>query len=146
MVGTDFFMGTDTTGTSEMVDGTERVDGMTAIEDLMRAALTADEDRKAVALRALRGEVTVAPEPVETVRATEPFLTQRECARLLGFSACSLWRWQVPEYELGGRPRYRLSEVELYLGSEAFRQRVAELRVLDRERKRKRGKTGRLKR
>ncbi len=106
--------------------------------DLLTALVGATPDCKEAALRVLRGEAeAVEPEPMPAPAKpeTEPYLTQQECARRLGLSACSLWRWQVPGHELGGRPRFRISEIEAYLGSEAFRQRVAELRILDRERR-----------
>lgn len=103
---------------------------MNTTELLIQEALSASEDRKAAALRLLRGEVA---EPAR--RATEPFLTLVECARRLNVSACSLWRWGVPGHELGGRRKFRMSEVEAYLGSEAFKQRAAVVRDEDRERR-----------
>lgn len=98
--------------------------------ELLAALLAAPAERKEAALRLLRGEPTVA-----LPRPTEPFLTLKECARRLGFSACALWRWRVPGHTLGGRPRFRVSEVEAYLGSEEFKRRVAELKEEDRERR-----------
>ena len=86
-----------------------------------------DDKRKEAALRVLRGEAT-ATDPAESGAAIEPFLTLREIGRRLGVSPCSLWRWQVPGHELGGRRRFRLSEVAAYLESDTFKQRVAELR------------------
>lgn len=104
---------------------------MTLTEELMQAALTAPDDLKVRALRVLRGLQQAAP--VE--RDTEKYLTLKECARRLGVSACSLWRWQVPGHELGGRPKFRLSEIEAYLQTDAFRRRAAELREQDRARR-----------
>ena len=96
----------------------------------MQAALVAPEERKAEALRVLRGDV---PSPVESVPGPEPFLTLREVGRRLGVSPCSLWRWGVPGHELGGRRRFRLSEVVEYLESDAFKQRAEDLKRERRE-------------
>lgn len=99
--------------------------------DLLAAFVAATPERKEAALRVLRGEASTA----DAKHEPERFLTQKECAKRLGLSACSLWRWQVPCHELGGRPRYRLSEIEAYLTSEEFRRRAAELREQDRARR-----------
>lgn len=95
--------------------------------ELLTAILTAPSERKQAALRLLKGE---APAPLPTARIIEPFVTLKECGRRLGVSACSLWRWQAPGHELGGRRRFRVSEVETYLGSEAFRARIADLQAI----------------
>ncbi|MDD5706543.1 MAG: helix-turn-helix domain-containing protein [Kiritimatiellae bacterium] len=92
--------------------------------DLLTALVTATPERKAAALRALRGEVEFAAKVPET----EAYLTLREVGRRLGISACSLWRYGVPGHELGGRRRFRMSEVEAYLASDGFKQRAADLR------------------
>jgi len=99
---------------------------MTAIEELMQAALVAPEARRTEALRVLRGE---AAQEVEAVPGPEPYLTLREVARRLGVSACSLWRWGVPGHELGGRRRFRLSEVAEYLEGDEFRAKAEKLRA-----------------
>lgn len=103
---------------------------MSSMEELMQAALVAPEDRRTEALRVLRGdaaqEAGVDPGP-------EPYLTLREIGRRLGVSPCSLWRWQVPGHELGGRRRFRLSEVVEYLESDAFKRRAEELKEERRE-------------
>ena len=104
---------------------------MTLTEEIMQAAFAAPDERKVEALRVLRGERPAAAEE----RDTEKFLTLKECARRLGLSACSLWRWQVPGHELGGRPKFRLSEIEAYLASDEFRRRAVELREQDRARR-----------
>ena len=104
---------------------------MTLTEELMQAALSAPDDLKARALRVLRGMAQAAP----VDKDTERFLTLKECARRLGVTSCSLWRWQVPGHELGGRPKFRLSENEASLTSEKFRRRAAELREQDRARR-----------
>ena len=112
---------------------------MTTMEELMQAALQAPDERKREALKVLRGEAP-AVDPETLRRCTgqaEPFLTLKECARRLNFSACCLWRWKVPGHELGGRPRFRMSEIEKYLASEEFKRRAAELREEDRSRRRK---------
>lgn len=103
---------------------------MDSTGELLTAFVAAAPERKAAALRVLRGEAaTPAPRP------TEPYLTLKESAKRLGVSACSLWRWGVPGHELGGRRKFRISEIEAYLESDAFKVRAAELRETDRERR-----------
>lgn len=99
---------------------------MSSMEELMQAALVAPEDRRTEALRVLRGD---AGQEAEVDPGPEPYLTLREIGRRLGVSPCSLWRWQVPGHELGGRRRFRLSEVQAYLESDEFRERADELRA-----------------
>ncbi len=107
---------------------------MSLVEALMQAALTAPDERKADALRVLRGEAAVeAGEQKPAVATTEPFVTLRECARRLGVSTCSLWRWQIPGHSLGGRRRFRISEVEAYLRSDELAKLAKELREERRE-------------
>ena len=98
--------------------------------EFLVALVGAPDERKRAALTVLRGD-SVAPPP----RETERFLTLKECARRLGVSACSLWRWQVPGHELGGRRKFRMSEIETYLGSEEFKRRAAELRDEEKEKR-----------
>jgi len=43
-------------------------------------------------------------------------------------STCSLWRWRVPGHALGGRRRFRVSEVTAYLDSTEFRAVAEELK------------------
>ncbi len=81
---------------------------MSVLENLLTAALAAPEEKREHALRVLRAEDAGGTFP-------EPFLTLRETARRIGVSACSLWRWKVPGHEIGGRRRFRLSEVVAYL-------------------------------
>lgn len=90
---------------------------------LLQAMMAAPEELKIAALKTLRGD-PVTKRPVEPER----YMTLRGVAKSLGISACSLWRWGVPGHELGGRRRFRISEVQAYLASEAFRKRAAELR------------------
>ncbi len=92
---------------------------MTALEDLVAAALSAPPERREEALRLLQCGL---PRP-------EPFLTMRELSRQIGFSVSSLNRWKVPGHDLGASPRYRLTEVEAYLRSPEFKRRQAALRA-----------------
>ena len=101
------------------------------MNEVLAALVTATPDRKAAALRVLRGEDLGSVRRVDT----EPYLTLREVGRQLAVSPCSLWRWGVPGHELGGRRRFRMREVEAYLGSDEFKRRAAELRESDRERR-----------
>jgi excisionase family DNA binding protein len=105
---------------------------MSALEDLVQAAMAAPAGRREEALKVLRGEqaAPVRPQP-------EPYLTLRETAKRLGISTGTLWRWRIPGHELGGRPRFRLSEIETYLQSEEFKRRVMALRAIRRNQSRK---------
>ena len=105
---------------------------MTTMEELMSAALHADDERKTAALRALRGKDTEAP---ASRPGPERFLSLTELGRQLGISPCTLWRWRVPGHELAGRRRFRVSEVEAYLKSDEFRRRVETLQEARKERK-----------
>ena len=96
--------------------------------ELLTLLATSSEDRKVAALRVLRGDARLA-DPSDASVSAEPYLTLREIGRRLGVSPCSLWRWQVPGHELGGRRRFRLSEVQAYLESNEFKQRADELRA-----------------
>ncbi|MCE9615071.1 MAG: helix-turn-helix domain-containing protein [Lentisphaerae bacterium] len=103
---------------------------MTLTEELMQLALVAPDARKAEALRLLRGDVTPSV-PVEP--APEKYLTLRELSRQTGLSTSSLWRWGVPGHELGGRRKFRVSEVEAYLRSDVFRRKAEDLKEQRRE-------------
>ncbi|HNU50181.1 MAG TPA: helix-turn-helix domain-containing protein [Verrucomicrobiota bacterium] len=92
---------------------------MTGLEDLVQAAMSAPPERREEALRLLQGRL---PKP-------EPFLTLAELSQRLGFSTTTLRRWRVPGHDLGAHPRYRLTEVEAYLASGAFRRRQAAVRA-----------------
>jgi len=101
---------------------------MTPLEQIMQAALVASADVREEALRVLRGQARAADStPVPS--APEPFLTLREVAKRLGFSPCTLWRWQVPGHDLGGRRRFKLPEVVEYLASDSFKRRTSALRA-----------------
>jgi predicted DNA-binding transcriptional regulator AlpA len=103
---------------------------MSALEDLVQAAMTAPANRRKEALKLLRGEAADPPRA-----QPEPYLPLRETAKRLGISTATLWRWRVPGHELGGRPRFRLSEAEAYLQSDAFKRRAAALRGIRKERR-----------
>ncbi len=100
------------------------------MEELLQAALAAPEARRAEALRVLRGE---AEQTAPVDRGPEPYLTLREVGKRLCISPCSLWRWGVPGHEMGGRRRFRMSEVTAYLESAEFRRRADELKAERRE-------------
>ena len=85
---------------------------MSVLENLISAALAAPKEKQEHALRVLRAEDIGGP-------CMEPFLTLRETARQLGVSACTLWRWKVPGHEIGGRRRFRMSEVVAYIEAKA---------------------------
>ena len=92
---------------------------------LLESDETISRDQRDRAVVVLSGDADPEPEPPKPV---EPYLTLREIGRRLGISPCSLWRWGVPGHDLGGRRRFRISEVQAYLESPAFRKRAAELK------------------
>ncbi len=100
--------------------------------ELLAAVLAATPDRKAMALRVLRGEEGGAAGERKNA-LPEKFVTQRELVKMLGVSAISLWRWRVPGHELGGRRRFRVSEVLAYLESPEFKTVAEELKGKRRE-------------
>jgi hypothetical protein len=77
---------------------------MSALEELMHAALTAPPQRREAALSVLRGQAR-GGDPTEWPTVAEPYLTLRETARRLGLSAATLGRWRIPGHGLGGRRR-----------------------------------------
>ena len=101
--------------------------------DLLAAVLAATPDRKSAALRALRGEGEDGGPAKRGL--SERFVTQRELVKMLGVSAISLWRWKVPGHELGGRRRFRVSEVLAYLESPEFKAVAEELKAGRREKR-----------
>lgn len=106
---------------------------MSALEELVQAALNAPTQRRDDALQVLRGQLR-AVDPSEAALQSEPYITLRQLAKRLGFSTTTLTRWRVPSHEFGGKPRFRLSEVEQYLKTEEYRRRVAALRAERKER------------
>ena len=103
----------------------------TTTDEFLHALFSASDEHKSRALKILKGEcpeVSDQRSEVAGMPAVEPYVTLREAARLLGVSACSLWRWGVRGHELGGRPKYRVSEVVAYLESDEFIRRAAALR------------------
>ena len=95
--------------------------------ELLAAVLAATPDRKSAALRALRGEGEDCGQAKRVL--PEPFVTQRELSRHLGLSVPTLWRYRVPKHGLGGRPRFRVSEVLAYLESPEFKVIAEELKA-----------------
>ena len=76
---------------------------MTETESLMKAVLTAGEDRRARALQILETGIAEAP--------PEPLLTPRQLCERLRISRATLWRWRLPGIRRGGVLRYRWPEV-----------------------------------
>jgi hypothetical protein len=87
------------------------------VKKLIEAVFAAPPALQEKALGVLRGESTSLPVPA----ISEPYVTLKVCAKALGVSATSLWRYQIPGNELGGRRKFRVSEVAAYLESEEFR-------------------------
>lgn len=69
----------------------------------MKAVLTADEDRRARALKILETGAADAP--------PEPLLTTVQLCNRLQVSRATLWRWRLPCVHRGGVRRYRWPEV-----------------------------------
>ena len=91
--------------------------------ELLQALLSAPEERKAAALKVLKGE---APPPAAV--APEPLLTMAQLAGQFRVNPSTIWRWNPPSHLFGESRRYRLSEVLVYMDSRAFQARAAELR------------------
>ncbi|NLG35312.1 MAG: helix-turn-helix domain-containing protein [Lentisphaerae bacterium] len=90
---------------------------MSALEDLLQAAMTAPDERKGAALRVLRGEA-VAREGDPPAARTGPLLVgMGAAAKLLGVSRATLWRLlsagRIPKVELfPGSFRVRREDLE----------------------------------
>ena len=97
--------------------------------ELLTLLATASGERKMAALRVLRGESSEDRGQKSEVGGPEPYLTLREVGRRLGVSPCSLWRWNVPGHELGGRRRFRVSEVAEYLEGDVLEQHAQALKA-----------------
>ena len=98
--------------------------------ELLQAVLIAPDERKKEALRILRGESLPASQV-----GPEPFLTLKDAATSLHFNPATLWKWGVPGHSLGGKRRFKLSEINAYLASAAFQKRIAVLREQRRQRR-----------
>ncbi len=95
------------------------------LDAILRALLGASPDRLEMVDAVLNGDSVVSfSKAVE-----EPFLTLRQLSNAIGIGATTLWRYQVPGHVLGGRPRYKRTEVEEYLRSGEFKRRAAALRA-----------------
>ena len=101
----------------------------TTTDEFLHALFSASDEHKSRALKTLKGDPPQASQAGGQAQVVEPYVTLREAARLLGVSACSLWRWGVRGHELGGRPKYRVSEVVAYLESDEFIKKAEELRL-----------------
>ncbi|HRY49602.1 MAG TPA: hypothetical protein P5186_16255 [Candidatus Paceibacterota bacterium] len=101
---------------------------MTTLEQIIQAAMVADADLRLAALCVLQRKAHVTDTSDEIIQ-NEPYLTCRTLAQRLGVSPCTVWRWQPPSHDLGGRRRYRFSEVQAYLASDDFERRAAALRA-----------------
>ena len=92
--------------------------------ELLAAIMAAPADRKEAALKTLRGEIPASfPTP-----KNEPYVTLKVCAKAVGCSPTSLWRWGAPGNSLGGRRKFRISEVAAFLESPELRTQARRLR------------------
>jgi excisionase family DNA binding protein len=66
--------------------------------------------------------------------SAEPLLSARQVAELLGFSPATIVDWfeagKLPGFRIGGRLRFRLSEVEAWLEQQRNEARPRPLEVL----------------
>ncbi len=100
------------------------------VKKLIEAVFAAPPALQEKALGVLRGET-----PVQAMAAVhEPYVTLKVCAKAIGISTTSLWRYQIPRNKLGGSPKFRVSEVATYLESKEFRAVSKRLRE-ERDRK-----------
>ncbi len=99
---------------------------------LLLAALNTSPEGVNTDVNGIHGQIDQQPTfPGQQTSAL--LLTLRQLSRETGISPTTLWRYRVPKHDLGGRPRYKLSEVLAYLESDQFKRRAAALRA---ERKR----------
>ncbi len=97
----------------------------------MDAYEKASEERRRAALEA----ADAALFGTALAQKAEPFLNAVQLAGKLGLNKTTVWRWAFPFHVWAGQKRYKLSECEAYLLSEAIIRRRQELR---RERRRQR--------
>jgi predicted DNA-binding transcriptional regulator AlpA len=93
------------------------------LRPLIQSDETISSEQASRALDILTGKLEEPrhPEP-------ERYMTLKAVGQALGISSCTLWRWGVPGHDLGGRRRFRISEVQAYLNSEEMKKRAAELK------------------
>ncbi|MBN1270183.1 MAG: helix-turn-helix domain-containing protein [Kiritimatiellae bacterium] len=91
--------------------------------------MSATDEQREAALRLLQGQL-VSPEPI-----IEPYLTLKAAARKLNLHPSTLWRWGVPKHDLGGRPRFLISEIQAYLQSDEFKRKATALQIHRRDRR-----------
>ena len=101
----------------------------TSVEDLLRAALAAPPDLRSQALGVLEGRARAVELDAQPDADAEGYVGLQGVARHWKVSPCTVWRWDPPSHDTGGRRRYRLSEVTAYLASEDFKRRRAALRA-----------------
>lgn len=55
---------------------------------------------------------------------TESYLTREEVSKMLGVDKSTLWRWSKTDYlkpiEVGGKRKYRMSDVKRILGEDRY--------------------------
>lgn len=98
-------------GTTHEPPAPRRVPSAAKTADIIRPLLEQlgfDDAHIHQALTALSGTPSAPPQQ-------EPLLTQKELCASLKVSHTTLWRMGLPTYNVGGRKRYRLSEVLRHL-------------------------------
>jgi hypothetical protein len=84
---------------------------MTLTEQVMSAVLTAPDDRKAAALRVLRGEAGGGADPLDDL------VSSKELVARFGIRPMTLYRRKLPAVcKIGGVNYYRRSEVPKLFG------------------------------
>ncbi len=102
--------------------------------EIMTATLKAPIERKRAALAALQG-ISPQAEPIPH----EPFVTLRHASKQIGCSTTTLWRLEAPGHDIGGRRRFKVSEVAAYLESTLCKARAEQLRAARKTSKTNRG-------
>ena len=78
------------------------------------------EDLKAFAQEILIGAKSIAMIEAEAAASSDQLLTIDEAAKLLSVSKMTLYRWDqngiLKKVEIGGKRRYRLSDIEKLVG------------------------------
>lgn len=79
------------------------------------------DDLKEFANQILLGAQSIAHEQAELAARADKLLTVEEAAHMLSVSKMTLYRWDqngiLKKVEIGGKRRYRLSDIEKLVGS-----------------------------
>ena len=93
------------------------------LEGFLAAYTVASEELKQSALAAAMAVLGGTPPAVR-----ETYLTARQVADRYGLNETTVWRWKFPHESWGGLKRYKASECDAYVNSDALHSRRVELR------------------